>query len=367
MVTSSSKGRLLLGATAVALLFTARSAHAQQALGARVVPTHNVVLSGYGTVGYAFRPEGENQNEFTASVSPVFLYQFQDKVLFEAEFEFELTGGVTETGLEYAQIDVLLSDNVTLVGGKFLLPFGVFGERLHPTWINKFPTAPPLYGHHVSEFGAEPIIPVLSDVGVMLRGAVTPGPWHLGVTGYATNGPAGEVSAPGDVAELEIPASSSDNNTDKLFGGRIDIALPPWAEVNISYLNGDYDEQNVLDFTGWNVAAELRRASVELRGEYIQTRQEVETLTGFEVLKRHGYYAQLAYRWRAWEPIVRWTQVFDTELDGVVQDEGAWQAAVALDYWFSPSIAVMGAYELNREQGTEIDNDRAVIHIAFGF
>ncbi|HEX9729666.1 MAG TPA: hypothetical protein VGA37_14275 [Gemmatimonadales bacterium] len=90
-----------------------------------------------------------------------------DRILFEAEFEFELTEGVTETGLEYAQLDFLLTDHLTLVGGKFLVPFGVFGERLHPIWINKFPTAPPIYGHHVAAFGADPVLPILSDVGVM--------------------------------------------------------------------------------------------------------------------------------------------------------------------------------------------------------
>lgn len=360
----------LLTALAVAAMGTALvtpRAAAQVTTGQRIIPTNNFVLSGYGTVGYALATRGENQNAFTTSVSPVFLFQFQDIVLFEAEFEFELTEGVTETGLEYAQVDLLLHDNLTFVGGKFLLPFGVFGERLHPTWINKFPTAPPIYGHHVSGYGAEPILAILSDVGVMLRGAVTPGRWHIGLSGYVTNGPAAEDLIPGEIPEVELPASSGDNNTDKMLGGRLDIALPPWAEVSLSYLNGDYDEQNVLDVTGWNAAAEFRHVGFELRGEYVQTRQEIETVTGFQSLRRHGFYAQLAYRWRAWEPVLRWTQGFDDQLDGVVTTEGASQAGFGLDYWFSPSIAIMGAYELNRERGTEIDNDRVVFHIAFGF
>jgi hypothetical protein len=40
---------------------------------------------------------------------------------------------------------------------------------------------------------------------------------------------------------------------------------------------------------------------------------------------------------------------------------------VGLDYWFAPSIALMAAYEINREQGIELDNDRFIIHFAFGF
>ena len=47
--------------------------------------------------------------------------------------------------------------------------------------------------------------------------------------------------------------------------------------------------------------------------------------------------------------------------------EGAWQAGFGLDYWFGPSVAVMGGYEINRESGVEIDNDRIIIHFAFGF
>ena len=64
---------------------------------------------------------------------------------------------------------------------------------------------------------------------------------------------------------------------------------------------------------------------------------------------------------------MRWTQLFDTKLDGVVQDEGATQAAFGIDYWISPSIAVMAGYEINREKGPEVDNDRLVAHLAFGF
>jgi len=358
--------RILAVLAGVALTLAAgRSVGIAQEVETRIVPTNSTVITGYGTVGYNYRTQGDNLNEFTASLNPIFLFQFQDRVLFEAEFEFELEGGITETGLEYAQLDFIVNDNLVLVGGKFLLPFGVFGDRLHPAWINKFPTAPPLYGHHVSEFGAAPLLPILSDVGFMAKGTVRPGDWNVALNVFGSQGPVGE---PGEeVAELEFPASSEDNNTGKMFGGRVDIALPPWTELNVSFVNGDYDEENVLDFSAWNVAAEARYQGVEVRGEYIQTRQEIETLNGFPTLRRHGFYAQAAYRRGAWEPLVRWTQVFDDELDGAVTGEGAWQAAFGLDYWFNPSIALMVGFELNREDGPEIDNDRLVAHVAYGF
>lgn len=175
----------------------------------RIVPTNHAVLTGYGTAGWFYR--SDDVNAFTASFNPIFLYQFLDRFLFEVEFEFELQGGVTETGLEYAQLDYVATDNLTLVAGKFLLPFNVFGERLHPTWINKFPTAPPIYGHHVADFGAEPLLPILSDVGVMARATVVPGRWLLSANVYGVQGPAIE-----EHEEVRVGTTSTTRNFPRL-------------------------------------------------------------------------------------------------------------------------------------------------------
>ncbi len=347
------------------LILGVQTARAQEGSGARVVPTNHVVLSGYGTIGYFYQTTGTNNNAFLSSVNPIFLYQFQDRVLFEVELEFEIEDGITETGLEYAQLDFIASNNLTLVGGKFLLPWGVFGDRIHPTWINKFASSPIIYGHGASGLAVEPITPVLSDVGVMARGAWTPGRFAVALNGYITQGPQAEGAD--SVPEIELPASSSDNNTDKSVGGRLDLALPPWAELNFSYLTGNYDDQNVLDLTLWNVAGEVRYSDFELRGEYIQRRQEIETLAGFPVQVRDGLYAQVSYRRGSWESVARWSQIFDTELDGVVVEKGIYQVGLGLDYWFAPSIALMVGYEFNRESGPKLDNDRLITHVAFGF
>ena len=361
-----SRAAGLTAALAVLVLGAASPIAAQEQDGGRVMPTNHAVLTGYGTVGFNYRTQGDNRNEFSTLFAPVFLYQFQDKVLFETELEFELADGVTETGLEYAQLDYIASDNLVLVGGKFLLPFGVFGERFHPSWINKLPTSPPLFGHHVAEFGLEPLIPILSDVGIMARGTVRPGNARISLNAYATQGPGFEDGG-GGIPEIEFAASSSDNNTNKMVGGRLDIAFLPLIEFNVSFLNGDYDDLNVLDFTAWDVSAQLVHRQFQILAEYIQTRQEIETFSGFPTLKRDGFYAQGSYRRNQWESVIRWTQIFDSDLDGVLQEEGAWQAAFGLDYWLSPSIAIMGGYEVNREDAVELDNDRFVVHVAFGF
>lgn len=364
----SAKPRgLALVAGVFLLLPTAVSA--QEAAPGRIVPTNHVVISGYGTVGYSYLPQGEHENAFNSTVNPILLFQFQDKVLFESELEFELEEGVTQTGLEYAQLDFMANDHLTLVGGKFLLPFGVFGERLHPTWINRFPTAPPIYGHHVSAFGAEPMFPVLSDVGVMARAMMTVGSMNLALNAYVTQGPGEEEGgmAMGGVPEVHFPASSEDNNKNKLVGGRLDIVLPPIVELNLSAFKAGYDSTGVLDLTAWNIAAETHFRGFELRGELLQRRQEILVGIAVPVVVRTGWYAQGTYRWKTWEPVLRWTRVSDTKQDGTVLEEGASQLGIGLNYWFNPSIAVMAGYELNREKGTELDNDRIVVHVAFGF
>ncbi len=359
---------------ALALAVPATPVDAQAPGTERIVPTNQVLVAGYGTVGYGFRPESPRTNAFSASLNPLLLFQFQDRILFEAELEFELEEGVTETGLEYAQLDFMASDNLVLSGGKFLVPFGVFGPRLHPTWINRFATAPPIYGHHVSSFGATPLMPVLSDIGVMARATFELGSTNLSFNAYVTQGPALEEHedgagnhGDGEIPELDFPGSSSDNNTSKMFGGRIDLAFAPWVEVNVSGFTSTYDEENILDFAGFNVAGEFRHSGLELRGEYMQTRQQVETRDAFPAYVRQGFYAQGSYRRGMWEPVVRWTQVFNDELDGELTREGAWQLGIGLDYWFSPSIALMAGWEINRERGPDVQNDRIVAHVSFGF
>ncbi len=342
---------------------------AQDGEGSRIIPSNAVVISGYGTVGYLNRTEKDAiPNTFSAAFAPIFLFQFQDKVMFESELEFDVEDGVTQTGLEYAQLDVILNDNIVVVAGKFLVPFGVFGDRLHPAWINKLATAPPIYGHHTSEFGAEPLLPVLSDLGVMAKASIMRGPWHVTLNGYATQGPSIEADeGPVVVPELAFLGSTGDTNRSKMVGGRLDVALPPWIEVNLSMLNADYDENDVLDFTAWNIAAEARHRGLEVRGAYIQTRQEYETLTGFPTLVRSGFYSQASLRRGPWEPVFRFTKMFNDEFDGATEETSAWQAAFGIDYWLSPSVALMAGYEINREGGASISNDRLVLHLVFGF
>ena len=131
-------------------------------------------LAGYASADY-ISPENGNA-AFAANFNPMFHYQYNDKILWEAELEIEVEeNGDTEIGLEYSSIDLFLNDNLILVAGKFLSPLGNFRQNMHPSWINKLPSAPPGFGHD----GAAPI----AEVGVQLRGGATVG--QLGKVTYA--------------------------------------------------------------------------------------------------------------------------------------------------------------------------------------
>lgn len=366
------------------------------------------LVAGYGTAGWRATTTGDVGNTFFGSISPVLLFQFGERFLYEGELEFEIEEGATRTGLEYAQIDFLMSDNVVIVGGKFLLPFGVFGERLHPTWINKFSTNPPIYGH--GEMAAGPLLPILADFGAMLRAS-----WNWGartsLTGslFVTQGPRAEAEhgAEGGEGEMGLISaavsseeedehaplpefafgeSGEDNNDDKMVGARAAWVIAPAFELDVSLLTGAFDDAAERRLTGWNVAAEYRRGRTELRGEWLGLRYDVEAphegepmgevndeMAGEEeeelvVAKASGYYIQLAQRVGAWEPVVRWSQRLDVEADGFEPRRGYTQIGLGLNYWFSPHIALMGGYEINRAPagGAEIP-DRLVVHWSFGF
>jgi len=120
-------------------------------------------MAGYADVGYIDQ-ESSDGSFGVGSFSPIFHFQYRDLVMLESELEIEVDdAGETETNLEYLTIDWFINDYMALIAGKFLSPIGQFRQNLHPSWINKLPSAPPGFGHD----GAAPV----SEVGVQLRGA----------------------------------------------------------------------------------------------------------------------------------------------------------------------------------------------------
>lgn len=377
-------------------------------------PLSNMVLTGYAYAGYGARFATDFEHDFDVHFAPIFLFDFGSDLLFATELEFELHGDGASFEMEYAQMSYLGFERLILTAGKFLLPFGHFGERFHPAWINRMPSMPLLYAH--AHGGVAPdyaLLPVLSDVGAMARYTMPFGTrWQADLSGWVSQGPTladhGEADAahsptgtsggpalvaaagrglPGaqvdpfrtriayhevddehdDEAPFDIPTVAhgvnfSSESSNRQLGGGIALLRPPAFEVYLSGFHAKYDPDDSLDLIGANLAAEWRRGELEVRGEGVVVWQEFLDHGDPVYLRSPGYYVQGARRVGSWEPVVRWSHLPDATVNGETARHGGQQLALGLNYWLQPSIPFKTAYEWNRH-----GDDRLLLQWVFAF
>jgi hypothetical protein len=244
-------------------------------------------LTGFADVNYQKR-EAENGSFALSHFNSILLFRAASNVLAEGEMEMEVNeAGETELALEYAQIDYVLSNYITFIAGRFVLPIGVVREKLDAQWINKLPMLP------VPEADNTAMIPE-NDIGVQVRGAVGLGD-RSAVT-YALYG----VNGPGDVVAGTQPGfnGGADNNGHPSGGGRLGWFCP-WSanhdvEIGVSGQTGTYDVDNKLLWSVLAVDGALHMTpNFEARGEFLQTWQDTTSSGSFQ---RKGWWGQLAYK-----------------------------------------------------------------------
>ncbi len=207
------------------------------------------LMRGYAHAGIEFL---QDRTTFVGgSFNPIFLWQQSERLLFESELEIELTEEGTELGLDYADMSYFLNDYITVRLGKFLLPFGTFGERLHPRWINRLPSNPLGFSHD-GQVGP------ISDIGVEVRGAlnISHHAW-MNYSLYVVNGPrlnSGEVEAE-EGGQLHY-VNYLDNNKSKTFGGRIGILPLHDNSLEIGF-SGQYGKVGIADTKYEDVGSQL--------------------------------------------------------------------------------------------------------------
>ena len=364
-------------------------------------PSSKLFISGYGAAAYTDPDVGDGT--FGMLFVPIFHYKLSERLHLTGEVEFDLRGDESEVEVEYAQIDFLVNDYLTITGGKFLLPFNAFSERIHPAWINKLPSLPPIYGSHGSGGG---IVPILSDTGVQFRGGLRL-PWLLGeqeprlnYAFYVTNGPRiepesefderfeglaefleddGVIASADDLlealeigheggTEIEFGETFSDNNSNKALGGRLGFLPLPSLELGVSFMRGRFDDAGDLDFRMFGFDAGYKVGPFDLRGEYINLEFDRES-GGTERLD--GFYAQGALKLRdalahfdlpggtfldRAELVLRYGQV-DNGLD-----YREWTPGIV--YWIRPSVPLKLAYSF---RSGDRDDDELQLQLAFGF
>jgi len=347
-------------------------------------------MAGYFTLNYQSVDGGnyDGRNDFNkASFMPIFMYQMNDKISFEAELEIG-TGseGETDVAMEYAYANIDLTDDLTLVAGKFFVPVGQFKQNIHPSWINKAVSAPMGFGHG----GAAPA----TDVGLQLRGGSYVGDMPIKYAVYFGNGAAIEEGHGG--LEVDNEGMTNDSDGTKNFGGRLAIVPVPNLEIAFSYMGGQggleqaeatgggffVEELTItpdLDVLGADFA--YRQGGLTLRGEYIK--MELSTFStqaiheeddGDFELETETYlasdnvwttwYLQAAYRFDQsnWEGVVRFGD-FESQVPG--SDASHW--VVGVNYYFAPTVIAKVNFESQDSIDDSRDSDQILAQLTYGF
>jgi hypothetical protein len=339
------------------------------------------MIRGYGHTGLnSIKTGDEKESSYVGSAfSPIFLFKHSNRLMFEAELEFQLEHNDLEIGLEYADIMYVINDNMIIRAGKFLLPFGTFMERLHPAWINRFSTFPLGFGHHGG------IVP-FSGIGVELRGAFDLGGPKLNYSLYSTNGPRlNDGEDEHEEAGMLIFDNYEDNNTNKAFGGRIgllpfedsstEIGFSTYSTNGTGGAESEYEDVGAflyaLDFSfvkqisgiggTVDIKAQYNNSSVD-DATYIEIHEDGDEEEYSFDNESNSFYTQLSYRptmaesdfMKRLELVGRYSNLNTPE--GAKWEEESEQYAFGLNYWLSWRSVIKVAYQTTDTKGAHGDD-----------
>ncbi len=352
------------------------------------------MIRGYGHTGLntISNDAGTESSYVGSAFAPIFLFKHSDRLMFEAELEFELENNDLEIGLEYADVIYVLNKNMTVRAGKFLLPFGTFMERFHPAWINRLPTRPLGFGH-------DGIAPA-SGIGVELRGAFDLGGPKLNYSVYSTNGPRlKDGSEEPEEAGMLMFQNFEDNNNSKAFGGRIgllpfadsstEVGFSAYSTNGVGNTDSEYEDIGAflyaLDFSFVKQISALK-GFIDVKGQY--NNSNVDDATYIEMHedgdeeeytfdnKSNSFYAQLSYRptmassdfLKKMELVGRFSNFNAPE--GAEWEEQADQYAFGLNYWLTWRSVIKVTYQTTDSVGGHDGGgttDGFFLHWAIGF
>ena len=187
-------------------------------------------------------------------INPVLLVPFGSHVLLESRTDF--TGffqrkpqpdgpfkGTVFKNVEFAQLDFLADTHMTVVVGRYLLPFGLYNERLQPIWIKNLQDAPITAAIGTLTTG--------SGDGVAFRGTVVQRPaYSVQYTAY--------LSAHSSIDHLESA---------RVAGGDASVFLPKARlEIGTSYQR--FLESRNINSVSTYVSWQPPKVPVDLKAEF---------------------------------------------------------------------------------------------------
>jgi hypothetical protein len=343
---------------------------------------HNFTMVGDAEVQFG-QAKGQNGTFSLADFAPIFLFRANDNILFEAGFDVTLQnntdattgnpngGSSTAVDLSFAQLDYLINDYVTFVGGYMVLPLGTYSERA-AGWLNKIPDDPLPVG----------FLPG-AGAGAQLRGAVP-----VGVSGqmltysvYGVNGPS-SANGNADAASLDLGGNVGDSpnlNGNPSGGGRIGWFYP-WkahydVELGVSGQSGTWYGNYLWSALVVDAAVHIS-SFVEVKGEYINTWQETDNAG---TIQPAGWWVQAGYKLAGLDldaPIVNDLELvgrYDSANNAMGSTSDRFTAGVV--YYLTNTLLLKGAYEWydNRGQndlfndGSTLPSSQFVIQLSYGF
>ncbi len=341
--------------------------------------THNFTMVGDAEIQFG-KIDGSHSAFGLADFAPIFLFRARDNILFEAGFDMNLSNGgsppahdsgvTTAIDISFAQLDYLLNDYVTFVGGYMLLPLGTYSER-GAGWLNKIITDPM----------SRDILPG-AGAGIQFRGAIPifTGGQSLTYAVYGANGP-GSADGTGNHDQLDLGGNVGFKN-DGTFGnlhaspsggGRIGWFYP-WkahydVELGLSGQTGTWDD---MDRRLWS-AAVLDAAVhigpyIELKGEYMRSWVQTDDIGTFD---QRGGWIQAGYKLAGLNldlPLINNLELlgrYDNFNDGL--GTHADRYTLGYVYYFSNTLLFKGDYGFRSSNADELNHNELLFQVSYGF
>lgn len=343
--------------------------------------THNFTMVGDAEIQFG-KLDGQHSGFALADFAPIFLYRGGDRILFEAGFDVTLqngsngatpphdAGSSTTVSLSFAQLDYLINDYATFVGGQMLLPLGTYSER-SAGWLNKIPDDPL----------AQAFVPG-SGVGVQLRGGVPfgRGADSLAYSAYLVNGPSStDGTATATSLDLNGNVGIKNNGTfgnlhgDPGGGGRVGWFHPfkpgTYFEIGLSGQSGPWDDNDRHLWSAGVLDAAVHITPYwETKGEYIYTWYGT---TDHSTVKPRGWWIQTGYKLSGLNlelPLVNNLELvgrYDNINDGL--GTTADRYTIGYVYYFSNTLLFEGDYEFASSNNPDFNHNQLIFQLSYGF
>lgn len=224
-----------------------------------------------------------------------------------------------EIKLEYAFMDWVLSDALSVRGGVLLTPLGKF-NLIHDSPLNDLTNRPIV---------SRTLLPTtLSEAGMGIFGSFYPQDWVVGYELYLVNGFNHKIIDSSKRLRVRGGRGSqkTDNNENKAIAGRVSVSPALGIDMGVSGHHGKYDAMGAYSLSIAALDLDVHRGPFQFIGEGALVNADVPPASPTAEAQM-GFYAQLGYHFGfgairrypdgVFTGVVRWDRVdYDTDRDG---------------------------------------------------